>query len=116
MTYEGESYHADYSTFTIGAESDNYRMTISGFSGDHDDGMAIHNDMQFSTYERDNDMDTVRNCAEQFTGGWWYNKCLLVHPTGTWGSREHIKGIMWRRITGNNENLSSITMKGTPTT
>ena len=34
--------------------------------------------------DMDQDKDSSYNCAEQFTGGWWYNRaaCMFAHPTG----------------------------------
>ena len=31
----------------------------------------------------DQDKHIKLNCAERFTGGWWYNSCYDAHPTGT---------------------------------
>ena len=31
----------------------------------------------------DQDKSSRDNCAEYWTGGWWYNKCMGAHPTGT---------------------------------
>ena len=33
------------------------------------------NGMPFSTYDRDNDGDSERNCAEESKRGWWFNGC-----------------------------------------
>ena len=29
----------------------------------------------FSTYDRDNDGDDMKNCAEESNGGWWFEGC-----------------------------------------
>ena len=29
----------------------------------------------FSTYDRDNDGDDGRNCAQESNGGWWFDGC-----------------------------------------
>ncbi|XP_069102193.1 angiopoietin-related protein 7-like [Argopecten irradians] len=60
--------HAQYSTFSIGNEAKNYKLTVSGYSGNvSSDAMANHNGMKFSTFDRDNDL-YIRSCSEDFNG------------------------------------------------
>ena len=49
----GTWYYAQYSSFRVGHSSTNYRLTISGFSGNTYNAMAYHNGQPFSTYDRD---------------------------------------------------------------
>jgi len=114
MAYKGKKYHADYTMFTVGPQSDNYRMKIGGYSGNAGDSMSINNDGQFSTKDRENDQ-WKKHCSQVFTGGWWYKACHHAHPTGTWGSKEMGKGINWKTVTTHDDSLSSITMKVTQT-
>jgi len=61
---------------------DEYRLSVSGFSGDVGDALAGHSNpsrigdgMQFSTPDRDNDM-VSSHCAGSGNGnGWWHNVC-----------------------------------------
>ncbi|XP_069114222.1 ficolin-3-like [Argopecten irradians] len=79
----GLSKHFSYSNFSVASENENYTLTISGFSGHvHFDSMAVHNLNQFSTADRDNDATSAWNCAEDYSGGWWYDNCLLVNLNG----------------------------------
>ncbi|XP_073461587.1 fibrinogen gamma chain isoform X1 [Aquarana catesbeiana] len=94
--WTGQTSTADYATFRLGAEKDNYRLTyayfIGGEAGDAFDGFDFgddpsdkfftsHNGMQFSTYDKDNDK-FEGNCAEQDGSGWWMNRCHAGHLNG----------------------------------
>ena len=65
-------YWAEYSTFYISDEVDNYRLTVDGYSGDAGDALAgtttqayfDANGMEFSTPDRDNDVCAC-SCAVQ---------------------------------------------------
>jgi len=68
-------YYAEYSTFRVLTEADNYRLQVAGYSGNAGyDAFGDHNGMMFSTYDRDNDLDSS-NCAAKSGGGFWYNSC-----------------------------------------
>ncbi|OWF37897.1 Angiopoietin-related protein 7 [Mizuhopecten yessoensis] len=82
VTWLGDFGYAQYSTFRVGNETANYRLTVSGFSGNLTyDCMAFHNGMMFSTYDRDNDFST-RHCAFVYKGGWWYKSCYCTNLNG----------------------------------
>jgi len=71
----------EYSSFAVGPESDKYRLSLSGFSGDTGDALAapphpnrVGNGMQFTCADQDNDLNPIRHCAGG-DSGWWYNQC-----------------------------------------
>ena len=66
-------YHAEYSSFIVLAESSNYTLLVSGYSGNAGDAFGKHNGL-FSTYDRDNDLWPL-NCAARSGGGFWYKNC-----------------------------------------
>jgi len=70
-------YYAEYSTFIVQPESDNYRLEVSGYSGNASDQFSWQNGMMFSTFDRDNDkhVDPPHNCAEERGSGFWYKDC-----------------------------------------
>jgi len=70
-------YHAEYSTFRVLTEADNYTLQVAGFSGNAGwDSFGNQNGMMFSTYDRDNDLSSG-NCAVVFVGGFWYGSCSM---------------------------------------
>ena len=69
-------YYAEYSTFIVLSEAENYRLQVAGYSGNTGrDAFSYQNGMMFTTYDRDNDQSSS-NCASSYGGGYWYNKCL----------------------------------------
>jgi len=57
-------YHAEYSTFRVLTEAYNYTLVVVGYSGNAGwDAFSYSNGMMFTTYDRDNDDWSSRNCA-----------------------------------------------------
>ena len=86
-----------YNHFRVGPSTDNYRLSISGFTGIiPTDPFTTHNinGQQFSTLDRDNDIWAAGHCAlkshgSTAPGGWWYKSCFKINlnhnyeaPTG----------------------------------
>ncbi|XP_063425914.1 angiopoietin-related protein 7-like [Mytilus trossulus] len=74
--WNGLQRYALFESFKVGDQSTNYKLTVSGYSGNAGDSMTYHNNMPFSTYDRDNDRSSL-NCAAHNTlkGAWWFNAC-----------------------------------------
>ena len=76
-----------YNVFKVGSATDEYPLTISGFTGiTPSDPFSTHshNGMKFSTYDNDNDKRSSGNCAAKIgnakdNGGWWYNNCWNIN-------------------------------------
>ncbi|XP_077972597.1 microfibril-associated glycoprotein 4-like [Styela clava] len=91
--------HAKYSTFKISGREDNYRLTISGYSGTAGDALRYHNNIQFSA--PDKDLDTWnKHCAKYLRGGWWFTNCNYTHLNGEYlrtirSTGAGNAGIMW---------------------
>jgi len=88
--FDQKTYVAVYDQFEVGP-GDGYVLTVGGFNdtlstlGDsmsRPGGAGSANGMKFSTKDMDQDKHSS-HCAEQNTGGWWYNACMYAHPTGT---------------------------------
>ena len=90
--WEGNSYYAEYSQFVVGDSNINYKMTVSGYSGDAGDQLSYHSGQTFNTYDRDSN-----NCAVTYRGGWWYHGCHAVNLNGEYlaGGVSNGKGISW---------------------
>jgi len=68
-------YYAEYSTFIVQPESTNYRLNVSGYSGNAGDALRSHNGRMFTTFDRDSDRSSEDNCAVRVGGGFWYKSC-----------------------------------------
>ena len=63
-----------YNQFSVGSASEEYPLTVEGFTGVGHDWFAYHNKMKFSTPDNDNDK-WGSNCAASYKSGWWYKSC-----------------------------------------
>nr|XP_031362349.1 fibrinogen-like protein 1-like protein [Lonchura striata domestica] len=103
---------ADYNLFSLDDESQGYRLRLGAHSGTAEDAMdsdnprKVHNNMKFST--KDRDQDTYRgNCASRYGGGWWYSACYSVQL--------NVKGgLTWGKLCKGNCRASAILIKPTP--
>ena len=67
-----------YNQFSVGSASEEYPLTVGGFTGVGTDRFAWHNGMKFSTTDNDNDKKSY-NCAATHKSGWWYNNCYTIN-------------------------------------
>jgi len=80
-----------YNHFRVGPATDNYQLSMSGFTGIiPTDCVTYHNGQQFSTSERENDGRSCGNCAvrgflSSAPGGWWYNNCFNINLNYNYG-------------------------------
>ncbi|XP_017859068.1 PREDICTED: fibrinogen-like protein 1 [Drosophila arizonae] len=81
-----ETRFARYDNFLIADDNDSFRIKSLGvYSGDAGDAMAAHLNMQFSTFDLDND-NSNRNCADENSSGWWFNDCYQCNLNGLYNS------------------------------
>ncbi|XP_060557195.1 microfibril-associated glycoprotein 4-like [Ruditapes philippinarum] len=90
--YEGEKEYAHYKVFTVHDATTAYTMNVNAFNYEGNIGelFSYHNNMKFSTYDRDNDASSG-NCCQKYLdgGGWWYKECYrLGNLNGVYGKRE----------------------------
>ncbi|XP_035693525.1 angiopoietin-related protein 2-like [Branchiostoma floridae] len=114
--FEGQRRFAEYSTFRVDDQEQNYRLEVSGYQGNAGDSMTINNGMSFSTIDRDHDV--LRGSCSQHRGkaGWWFRACgsalLNGRYLGNCGSScLHSQGVLWGLMT---QSLKSVSMKIRP--
>lgn len=92
--------HALYKVFSVGPESDGYRLLATNYSGDAGDAISIfHSGRRFSTLDRDQDLARNKSCAQEKEGGWWFHACYAAHLNGRYptlpNSEENSTEIRW---------------------
>jgi hypothetical protein len=88
--------YAKYGSFSVGDESDKYRLSVGLYSGSAGDSLANHNNFAFSTRDRDNDSSGSENIAIKFAGAWWYYYDYRSSLNGKYlGNVQDWKGIHW---------------------
>ncbi|XP_055887110.1 ficolin-1-like [Biomphalaria glabrata] len=111
MTFKGQNYYASSSSFKVDNETSQYRLTLGEFQGNVPNDLDSHNNMMFSTPDRDNDMAPISHCAQSYRAGWWYNYCHKVNLNGQFGNNVLGFGVIWEHLTTDYESLSSVEMK-----
>ena len=98
--WNGVRVYAKYGRFSIGDEQAQYRLEVSSYSGTAGDSLAHHNNMAFSTKDRDNDKWSG-DCAVQWTGAWWYGICHESNLNGKYlGNKNDNHGARWYHFRG----------------
>ncbi|GFO47845.1 fibrinogen c domain-containing protein 1 [Plakobranchus ocellatus] len=105
LRYNGNSAFAHYEDFSVGDEVSNYALSVKHYDGTAGDSLTQHNGKRFSTRDRDND-EYNHNCAELYTGAWWYKGCHYSNLNGMWNEGNN-KGPRWNSLT--NANAASYT-------
>ena len=113
--WSGGKAYAKYGKFNIGDEQAQYRLKVGSYSGTAGDSLAYHNNMAFSTKDRDNDRRRSYNCAVKRTGAWWYNRCHSSNLNGQYlGDKTDNRGAAWYRFRQNYLSLKFTEMKLRP--
>ncbi|XP_060555531.1 fibrinogen-like protein 1 [Ruditapes philippinarum] len=96
--FEGNKAYAKYSHFKVYGENDKYSLEVSGYSGNAGDSLIYHNEMAFSTVDRDND-PYLGNCAKKYRGAWWFaSGCHYSNLNGVYyhgSSSPNGEGVIW---------------------
>ena len=98
--WNGVKVYAKYGKFNIGDEQSQYRLEVGLYSGTAGDSLAYHNNMAFSTKDRDYESDGI-NCAVRWTGAWWYRSCHTSNLNGQYlGDTSDYRGATWGQFRG----------------
>ena len=88
--WNGTVHYIQYDNFQVANSSLKYKLKIQNYNVSQSTMSKIecnrkflyHNGMPFSTFDQDNDFAGDRNCAKQFSGGWWHRSCNYVSANG----------------------------------
>ncbi|XP_062606271.1 ryncolin-4-like [Saccostrea cucullata] len=72
--FTGEKAFAKYSKFSVGSESQKFKLTATGYSGTAGDSLKHRTGRPFSTKDADND-SWKTSCAVRGKAGWWFGSC-----------------------------------------
>ena len=105
--WNGVRVYAKYGRFKVGDEQVQYRLEVGSYSGTAGDALTYHNNMAFTTKDRDNDKNSgngfrSENCAVAYTGAWWYKSCHHSNLNGKYqtGGESDCKGAGWNTFRG----------------
>ena len=70
-----------YENFKIANETYHYQLFLEEYNGSLPDELVYHNGSYFSTYDQTHNLPNPY-CPLIYHGGWWYNDCWKVLPTG----------------------------------
>ncbi|KAM7168637.1 fibrinogen alpha chain [Macrochelys suwanniensis] len=132
--WAGNEAYAEYNIH-VGSESEGYVLSVSAYEGTAGDALIIgsveegseytaHDNMKFSTFDRDSDQ-WEENCAEVYGGGWWYNNCQatnlngIYYQGGQYDPRNNVpyeieNGVVWIPFRASDYSLKVVRMKIRP--
>ena len=92
--WSGGRAYAKYRSFGVGDEQSLYKLSVGSYSGSAGDLLIRwHNNMKFTTKDRDNDQWSG-NCAVYRTGAWCYHRCPASNLNGRYlGNTVSSKGV-----------------------
>lgn len=117
-SFEDEKRYAEYSSFRVDNQDGRYQLHLGDYNGSAADSLGRSREMNFSTYDSDNDLWSG-HCALRFQGGWWYNSCHDANLNGRYHKGHHesyADGINWYHWKGFHYSLKSAEMKIRPVT
>ena len=117
QTFGGVNVYTYYNNVSIENEENNYRLNggvySSGKRYSPDDWIARSANMDFSTFDRDNDIFDD-HCAQLYNSGWWMSACFYINLNGPYQPTEAVSGyapgIIWYGLQGMEKSLKQCTM------
>ena len=111
---DGNKAFAEYNTFHIEGEDQQFTAHVSSYSGTAGDSFSNTNGRKFSTKDEDHDMDQGGSCAVSFQGAWWYDNCHGSNLNGRYLNGPHksyANGVNWYAFRGHYYSLKRTVMK-----
>ncbi|XP_034472452.1 ficolin-1-like isoform X2 [Drosophila innubila] len=107
---QGNQTYESYGKFAIASDDEYFALnTLGEASGTAGDSLSHHHTQPFTTYDLNNGNGT--NCAEKYTGGWWYgNPCHESNLCGKYGDNTFGKGVNWKTFRGFENSLKRVVM------
>ncbi|KAM5135076.1 ficolin-2-like [Mantella aurantiaca] len=101
--FKHAKHFATYSSFKVLSELEKYQLVLGAFKqGNAGDTMEYHSNRPFTTYDQDNDRSSS-NCADSWSGGWWYDNCYYANMNGEYKlptQNNSYVGINWKTDQG----------------
>ncbi|XP_037653574.1 ficolin-2 [Choloepus didactylus] len=118
VDFQDTRHFAKWTSFKVESEEEKYKLVLGTFvDGSAGDSLSVHNNTKFSTKDQDND-ESSSNCAESYTGAWWYKSCHWSNLNGRYLGGSHgssANGINWYSGKGHNYSYKMSEMKLRPT-
>ncbi|XP_068122452.1 fibrinogen-like protein 1-like protein [Hyperolius riggenbachi] len=101
---------ADYNFISVESEANGYRLKLGSYMGTAGDAVcsaqagATHDNMKFTTKDKDQDIHSAVNCASTYGGGWWYAACFA-------SKLNNKNGIHWQGLCNGNCKGSTILIR-----
>ena len=111
--FDGNKTFANYSIFSVANALTQYKLTVGGYSGNCGDSLSWHNQMMFTTRDKDND-EHEEQCAQKFKGAWWYKSCHQSNLNGLYlvgHHTSHADGVNWYHCRGYHYSFRRTEMK-----
>nr|DBA20499.1 TPA: hypothetical protein GDO54_017272 [Pyxicephalus adspersus] len=108
-----ESAYAVYDDFRVEGEAQQFRLRLGKYRGTAGDSMDYHNNMVFSTRDRDTQR-RILPCAMSYRGAWWYRNCHYANLNGLYGNNRDHQGVNWKTWKGFEFSIPFTEMKMRP--
>ncbi|XP_039261391.2 fibrinogen-like protein 1 [Styela clava] len=80
---DGRQFTTYFDQFSIGDEKENFKLRITPTTDQTSvDFAAMHDGMEFTARDSDNDRWRDENRAKSYDGGWWFNRCTDFNLNG----------------------------------
>ncbi|XP_068106396.1 tenascin-X isoform X2 [Hyperolius riggenbachi] len=108
-----DSAYALYDNFLVEPEEKQFRLQLGQYKGTAGDSLSYHNNMVFSTRDRDT-QKRILPCAMSYRGAWWYRNCHYANLNGMYGNNKDHQGINWHTWKGFEFSIPFTEMKMRP--